>query len=255
MRKSSTPSPSEEVIRMENWVRTLVWNKANREPLETLLDREWLVTNGLGGYASGTIGGVPSRRYHGLLIAALPAPFGRQMMFNHLTELIRLPDGATALLGGEEQTDHLTIHTADHLTEFRLEMGLPVWRFEIGGAVLEKRVLLPHLQNTVHIFYQIVRGPGTVRLKLRPSLHFRSHEGPLNDDFTKTYVVTIEDHRYEVRGGEPGLPPLRLRLEGERPAFTVESKVVRDVRYRVEQSRGYQSEGALWSPGYFRVDL
>src|SRR5579871_7024705 len=102
MRKSSTPSPSEEVIRMENWVRTLVWNKANREPLETLLDREWLVTNGLGGYASGTVGGVPTRRYHGLLVAALPAPLGRLMMLNHLSEQIRLPDSTVVRFGGQE---------------------------------------------------------------------------------------------------------------------------------------------------------
>jgi glycogen debranching enzyme len=53
---------------------------------ESLLSREWLVTNGLGGYASGTIAGVTTRRYHGLLIAAMPAPLGRMMMFNHLSE-------------------------------------------------------------------------------------------------------------------------------------------------------------------------
>ena len=57
---------------------------------EALLDREWLVTNGLGGYASGTVAGVPTRRYHGLLIAALPAPLGRMVMLNHLSEQLRL---------------------------------------------------------------------------------------------------------------------------------------------------------------------
>src|SRR5579862_6605150 len=95
---------------MNDWVRSLTWSRTDRAPLETLLDREWLVTNGLGGYASGTIGGVASRRYHGLLIAALPAPFGRQMMFNHLTELLRLPDGTTVLLGGLEQVGRLKMH-------------------------------------------------------------------------------------------------------------------------------------------------
>src|SRR6266542_4007242 len=64
--------------------------------------REWLVTNGLGGYASGTVAGVVTRRYHGLLIAALPAPLGRTMMFNHLIELLSLPGGQTVQLCGEE---------------------------------------------------------------------------------------------------------------------------------------------------------
>ena len=69
-------------------------------PRENLLAREWLVTNGLGGYAAGTIGGVAMRRYHGLLTAALPAPFGRQMMLNHVTECLRLPDGTMVHFGG-----------------------------------------------------------------------------------------------------------------------------------------------------------
>ena len=60
---------------------------------ERLLTREWLVTNGLGGYASGTVSGVMTRRYHGLLVAALPAPFGRVVMLNHVAEHLRLPDG------------------------------------------------------------------------------------------------------------------------------------------------------------------
>ena len=63
--------------------------------------REWLVTNGLGGYASGTVAGVVTRRYHGLLVAALPAPLGRMVMLNHLLERVRLPDGQVLWLGDE----------------------------------------------------------------------------------------------------------------------------------------------------------
>src|SRR5919202_849566 len=68
--------------------------------LPNAVRREWLVTNGLGGYASGTVAGVATRRYHGLLVAALPSPFGRTMMFNHLNKLVRLPDGTVRRLGG-----------------------------------------------------------------------------------------------------------------------------------------------------------
>src|ERR1700736_4193745 len=133
---------------------------------EPLLTREWLVTNGLGGYASGTIAGVATRRYHGLLIAALPNPLGRRVMFNHLWELLRLPDGKVVHLGGEERADgSLELHGMGHLTEFRLEAGLPVWRYELGGIVLEKRILLLHMQNTVHVTYRVLAGEGTVRLE------------------------------------------------------------------------------------------
>ncbi|HKC85328.1 MAG TPA: glycogen debranching enzyme N-terminal domain-containing protein, partial [Blastocatellia bacterium] len=81
-------------------IRRIDW--PGKHDTEDFLRKEWLVTNGLGGYASGTIAGVVTRRFHGLLIAALPAPLGRTMMFNHLIELLTLPGGQTVQLCGEE---------------------------------------------------------------------------------------------------------------------------------------------------------
>src|SRR5438874_7697270 len=118
---------------MDDWVLRIPWSATTVNNADALLTHEWLVTNGLGGYASGTIAGVASRRYHSLLIAALPAPLGRQVMLNHLSEMIRLPDGTTVLFGGEERAGGvLELYGADHLTEFRLEQGLPVWRYQVG---------------------------------------------------------------------------------------------------------------------------
>src|ERR1051325_7210212 len=109
---------------------------------DALLSREWLVTNGLGGYASGTLCGAATRRYHGLLVAALPARLGRTMMFNHLSEVLRLPDGT------RERADRtLDLPGAVHLAEFRLEWGLPVWRYHCGAHVVEKRVWMTHRAN------------------------------------------------------------------------------------------------------------
>src|SRR5580704_6696993 len=119
----TVPEPRDEVL-------TRAWTPGERPRLNDLLEREWLVTNGLGGYASGTISGAATRRYHGLLIAALPTPLGRVMMVNHLWEYLRLPDFRTIPFGGEERIDNkLRIHGAEHLAEFRLEAGLPVWRY------------------------------------------------------------------------------------------------------------------------------
>jgi predicted glycogen debranching enzyme len=239
---------------VEDWVLRVRWPRGKDHVPDTLLTREWLVTNGLGGYASGTIAGVVSRRYHGLLIAALPAPFGRRVMLNHLSELVRLPDDSTALLGGEERVGALALPGAAYLTEFRLELGLPVWRYEVNGWALEKRVLLPHAQNTVLITYRLVKGEGKVRLKLRPALHFRSHDAPVHEPDTKPYSVTAEGGRYEVTASSQ-LPALRLFLDAASPAFTLDSTRIADILYRDEESRGYDSRGILWSPGYFRSDL
>src|SRR4051812_9109489 len=86
-------------------VNRMPWSHAEGKDPQILLGREWLVTNGLGGYSSGTVSGACTRRYHGLLIAAHPAPLGRMMMLNHLSEEIRNPDGSSAGLSGEERPD------------------------------------------------------------------------------------------------------------------------------------------------------
>src|SRR5438445_4189943 len=157
-------------------VRRMAWDPGQTSR-EVLLNREWIVTNGLGGYASGTISGACTRRYHGLLIAALAAPLGRQMMLNYVSERIRLPDGKTIQFGAaEHEKSPLQLHGVEYLQEFRLEAGLPVWRYQVDDHAFEKSILLPHLQNTVHITYRLCAGAGPLRLKVRPALHFRGHD-------------------------------------------------------------------------------
>src|SRR5262245_56047548 len=116
-----------------------------------MLRREWLVTNGLGGYASGTIGGIATRRYHGLLIAALPAPEGRCLVLPRIDECLLLAGGVCLGLGRDPET--AGAQSAGHLPleEFRLEQGMPVWRYSGRGIVIERRVLMPHAQNTAHV--------------------------------------------------------------------------------------------------------
>jgi predicted glycogen debranching enzyme len=231
------------------------WAKDNPPDLSTLLTREWLVTNGLGGYAAGTVAGVCTRRFHGLLVASLPTPLGRMMMLNHLEEEVRQPGGRVASLGGEETEGEVRVHGARSLTEFRLERGLPVWRFELeSGAVLEKSIVLPHLQNTVFVRYRLEGGRGIHRLRLRPSLHFRPHEGRVGEALERSYMVESSGRRYAVRG-EPGIPPLRLLVRGEKGCMVLDGGRFRRLFYRVEHGRGYDSHGTLWSPGYARADL
>src|SRR6185436_10600417 len=100
---------------------------------DALISREWLVTNGIGGYASGTISGACTRRYHSLLVAALPE-LGRTVMFNHLAEILKLQGGEEVRLSTEELSDVAFEPFAVSLAEFRLESGLPVWRYEIDDV-------------------------------------------------------------------------------------------------------------------------
>jgi predicted glycogen debranching enzyme len=239
---------------MEHLKRVMRWDASFTDPVP-LLEREWLVTNGRGGYASGTVSGAATRRYHGLLIAAHPPPLGRVMMFNHLLEYVRLPDYSTTQFGGEERVGgKLELHGIEHLTEFRLEGGLPVWRFDLRGFTLEKRIYLPFRQNTVYVNYRLLDGSGPVRLKLRPALHFRGHDEAIGAPQGEPYTLRAVDGRYEVSGPST-LPTLKMKVDGRRAALTLCPEDVPDILYRTEMGRGYEHTGALWSPGHFRVEL
>jgi len=241
--------------------RSMPWPEALAEEApvaqpEALVRREWLVTNSLGGYAAGTLAGIPTRRYHGLLVAALPAPVGRMLMLGQLSEVLRLPNGLIVRLGGDRLGGvGIEPPGAGHLREFRLEAGLPIWRYEVGDYAIEKRVFLAHLQNTVHVLYRLRGGPETVRLEVHPTVHFRPHDAPVSTPLGTPYVLTATDGRYELASSWPALPPLRLWLAGAEPTFTVAGRQVSGVRYEVEEKRGYEAIGDLWCPGFFGADL
>lgn len=222
--------------------------------LKNYIRGEWLVTNGLGGYASSTIIGVRTRKYHGLLISALPPPFGRTIMLNHLREEI-LDGEKSYLLNCEEKEDGtLSIDPLNYLKEFYLEDGLPVWLYEVNGIQIEKRILMTYRQNTVYISYKLLKGPENVLLKLSPALHFCHHEAPVNIPVTECYVVTAIENRYEIKAKE--YPPLKIFVFGESPRnFTIEGKIIKNVFFRIEAWRGYESTGDLWNPGYFLLQL
>src|SRR6266436_4493801 len=240
---------------MEKLIRRIDLTRARGEDARQLLRREWLATNGLGGYASGTICGSVTWRYHGLLIAALPAPFGRMVMLNHLAEYIRFPDDRLVEIGGEERSQPQEAENIGHfITEFRLENHLPVWRYEVEGIVLEKHVLFLYGQNTVHISYRLLSKQQNVRLELRPSMHFRGHDHAVNDKTHETYRFSVTGDQYEITVGN-SVPRLRMVMRGDKAAFTYDGGARREIFYQKEADRGYEARGSLWSPGYFTVIL
>jgi predicted glycogen debranching enzyme len=239
-------------------VRDIQWK--NSSGLCDKLDNlEWLVTNGLGGYASGTVAGTVSRRYHGILVAALGAPLGRQVVFNHLSEVVRFGESESISLGyGERASGKAGFEQAGLLTEFRLEAGLPVWRFDIGGILLEKRVLLLHRQNTVHVTFNVLENKrgDLPRLELRPELAFRRQSDAVDKAIPAPYRVTKLRDCYEIGAPqEPSLPPLRLRADAGSVAFTPDETTINHVFYPSEKERGYSDDASFWSPGVFVLNF
>jgi predicted glycogen debranching enzyme len=237
-------------------LRRIPWPVVDPNDPEALVTREWLVTNGLGGYASGTIAGAITRRYHGLLIAALSAPLGRTVMLSHVAEQVRHTDGRRDEIGGRERSgDAPDAHGLGSLTEFRLEAGLPVWRYDVGGLVIEKRVFLSHMQNTVYLVYELLSGADRIELALRPSVNFRAQEAPVSEPLGSPYEFRSVGDKFEIALKGGAVPPLRMKLHASDATFTLKGKRLDHVLYPVEESRGYQARGDLWSPGYFKMSL
>ena len=216
--------------------------------LDRLTTLEWLVTNGLGGYASGTLGGVLTRRYHALLIAALPAPLGRVVLVSRLDERVRLPGGQIGWLSRRGVAPN------DVTTRFRLVGGLPVWTYELEGTTIEKRLFMPRLQNTVIVTYTVTRAVKPFRLGIRPHLHARPHEATVDYALPASPVLVARGGYLEATL-DASVPPLMFGLRDHESAFTLHPEVTKDVPYLLEQQRGYASVGDTWSPGYFKLDL
>jgi predicted glycogen debranching enzyme len=206
--------------------------------------REWLVTNGLGGFASATVSGEIARRYHGFLIAALPAPLGRVVLLNDLDCAIERADGGLA-----------NLREAGRFTGFEVSMGLPSWRWDIDGLTLERSVLMPARHNLVHITFRLIGAERGARLRLRPFISFRRLEAAVDKPLADTYRLIVQGQRYEVYQG-PDLPVLRMMMAGCAGAtFTADGGMWNERLYQTEAERGYEARGWVWSPGYFTAEL
>jgi predicted glycogen debranching enzyme len=221
------------------------------DPLQ-LLAKEWLVTNGVGGYASNSLLGVATRRYHGLFVPDLPGR-GRTMIVPRLDETIEQGEHTVLLSGAEYVDGRLDSDGIRWLKDIRREWQTPIWIFDVAGSVLEKRIVAPHGQNTVYVQFTLTQGPA-VRLHLRPFVTCRMHDAPLSDGQSDPLSLTVARGRYEVALPD-GLPPLKLCLRPQGGVFVTDDLVSVGVSYRLDRERGSEHSEDLFSPGYFTVEL
>jgi predicted glycogen debranching enzyme len=135
--------------------------------------REWLVTNGIGGFASGTVDGGMTRRYHGLLIAALHPPLGRTQLVAVLDETVRYAGATYALATHRWASGAVDPQGFLYLESFRLEGAIPVWTYALADALLEKRVWMAQGENTTFIHYILSRASSPLEMDLRALVNYR----------------------------------------------------------------------------------
>src|SRR2546422_10225056 len=138
--------------------------------LSAATSREWLETNGLGGFASSTVEGLNTRRYHGLLVAALPPPVGRAVLLSKFEETLFL-GGRAYELGCNQYPGVLHPRGFQYLQEFRLD-PFPTFLYRAEQTTIEKRVVMLHGRNAVVLLYTAQGAPPDAALELAPLLAY-----------------------------------------------------------------------------------
>ena len=215
-----------------------------------LREREWIVTNGLGGYASGSLAGMPTRKYHGLFVPNLSAPKGRYIMISRCDEEVVCEDHRIVLGGAEFENGRVVGVAHRYLREFRFDHRIAIWLYDFAGTVLEKSLVLPHNQNTVCVCYRLVTGK-ELELKVRPFMSFRRHDDPPSRQPHGPFTFSVCRGRHEVRLADSPLV-LRLALRPAPAVFVAEEFEGIDFLYRIERDRGDPYLESAYCPGYFR---
>ncbi|MEH2196119.1 MAG: amylo-alpha-1,6-glucosidase [Nostoc sp.] len=160
--------------------------------LDTAESREWLVTNGIGGYASGTVAGLLTRRYHGLLVAALKPPLGRTLLLTKLDESVLYDNRSYSLDTNRWADGTVSPHGYQNIEHFSLEGTIPLWRFAVADALLEKRVWMQQGVNTTYVQYTLRRATQPLKLTLKAMVNYRDYHSDTQSNGWKMSVEEVE---------------------------------------------------------------
>ena len=213
--------------------------------------REWLVTNCIGGFASGTLSGNLTRRYHGLLVAAVHPPVGRMQLVAKLDESVRYDTVDYALGTNRWASGAIEPQGYVHIERFRLDGTTPVWRFAIGDALLEKRVWMCHGENTTYVQYTMLRGSQSMELELRTLINYRDFHSNTHAGNWRMKIDAVKDG-LQITAFEDAIP-FYLRSAGA----TVEPRHdwLRDYFLPLEKYRGLDDREDYLLAAVFRAAL
>ena len=219
--------------------------------LEEAESREWLVTNGIGGYASGTIAGGMSRKYHGLLMAALQPPVGRTQLVAWMDEIARYGGAEFALATHRWASGAVDPKGFQHIEEFRLEGTAPVWTYALGDARLEKRVFMQQGANTTYVQYTMVEGRGLLEMELKALVNYRDFHGATHAGDWRMSVEPV-GHGVRVVAFDSATP---FYLMSATAGCEVRHEWYRDCLLLEERKRGLDDHEDYLFAALFRTKL
>lgn len=227
----------------------LSFGKSELDP-EIAAGKEWLLTNGLGGFASSTIIGLNTRRYHGLLVAAVTPPVDRRLLVAKLDEDLFI-DGGVHVLGANQVHDGCYAQSGHVLLQRFERQPFPCYTYQIGDVFLIKRIFMVYGRNTTVVRYRIVNESGRpLTLRIHPLVNCR--------DFHD--AISMNDWPFDQRAGErqveiepfSGAP--HIHLASDRAGYLREPAWYRGLYYRAERERGLPCREDHFLPGYFTME-
>src|SRR6058998_1335933 len=219
---------------------------------------EWIEADGLGGFASGTVSGIRSRRYHALLLTATTPPAGRMVLVNGFDAWVETPDGTVALSSQRYAPDVIHPDGATRIESFEYEPW-PRWRYEIDDLVIEHELFVPKGESAVFMSWRVVAGqpgsptPATADIKLRVRLFLsgRDFHSTHHENSSFKFDAEQDGERVTFRSYD-GVPAVIAYLNG---SYTHEPTWYRNFLYSEEQARGLDAVEDLVSPGVFEFSL
>jgi predicted glycogen debranching enzyme len=217
--------------------------------------REWLVTNGMGGFASGTVAGSATRRYHGLLIAALDPPAARTHLVGGIDEIAHIGGQSFELATHRWLSGAVAPEGYKSIHSFRLEGTIPLWTYQVAGALLEKRIWMRYGENTTLVRYSLLESRSPLELELKILVNYRdfhasTHAGFAPNDWRMR--ISQVEHGVEIRAFDGAVPFLLRSLT---TTCVPQHNWYRDFFFPLELQRGLDDHEDQLLAAVFRAPL
>jgi predicted glycogen debranching enzyme len=217
--------------------------------------REWLVTNGLGGFASGTVAGSATRRYHGLLIAALDPPAARTHLVGGIDEIAHLGGQSFELATHRWLSGAVAPEGYKRIQSFRLEGTIPSWTYQVAGALLEKRIWMRYGENTTLVRYSLLESRSPLELELKILVNYRDFHASTHAGFAPSDCrmrISQVEHGVEIRAFDGAVPFLLKSLTA---TCVPQHNWYGDFFFPLERERGLDDHEDQLLAAVFRAPL
>ena len=218
--------------------------------LENGLQKEWIITNGIGGYASSTIIGANTRRYHGLLVAPLNPPARRTLILSKLDESVEIEEKKYNLftnVGKQYISDGYK-----YMESFTKDI-LPIFKYQVGDISISKIICMVHEKNIVQVFYKIKNGKSKSKLTLAPILNLRDTRN-MNTNYE--YYLEQFDQKGKIKVVINNIvdTPIYMKISDGK-YIEHKNDIFRNMFYIEEEKRGFYAEENLVVPGRFEIEI